>query len=119
MADPPKQAPKFLPKEPSKHAPKRVGAIGVGKTENGGSTRLGELCVMCLLCTSDQVHRFQSSFLAGGLDNPIRATPQTAGIAEASTSQGPDESAGRGRGRSGQKVSKRAWCLMASILHKF
>ncbi|KAL3137951.1 hypothetical protein ABBQ38_005198 [Trebouxia sp. C0009 RCD-2024] len=70
MDDPPKQAPKFVPKQPTRTAPKRAVAV---KIENGG------------------------------LDNPIRAAPQNAG-SEASTSQGPEGAASRGRGRGGQKT---------------
>lgn len=49
------------------------------------------------------------ALLAGGLDSPISATPQNAGISEGSSVQGQDGSAGRSRGRGGQKVSKYPW----------
>ena len=59
------------------------------------------------------------SFLAGDLDSPIGATSQNAGISEGSSVQGQDGSAGRGRGRGGQKVSKHPWCLVASTLSRY
>ena len=75
------------------------------------------MCASALATFADQVQQSVNlSFLAGSLDSPIGTTPQTAGIAEGSSNQGQDGSAGRGRGRGGQKVSQRPGCLVASIL---
>lgn len=66
-----------------------------------------------LAATGDQMPQNSTpAFFVGGLDSPIGAAPQTAGTAEGSNNHSQDGSAGRGRGRGGQKVSKASLVLV-------